>query len=167
MRWQLFLRESIRSRDWLGGGLLVLLMAVGGWLLALPFCPPVQRATLDRFHLVTPSFGWWAAQQAIPSMYNLENRCWIVTGPPADRRLQLTPAVEPTGYLNHFPVRIVTFADGRARWLLKSEPGGAAPDRGSRFYCLQSTYQGSARCSWLEVQLVDGQLVLCRLEAGQ
>ncbi len=167
MRWRTFLRGSIRSRDWLAVSLSGVLLLIGGWLLALPFCPPVQRATIDRFHLVTPSFGWWAAQQAIPSMYNLENRYWIAPVPPADGKLQLTPAVDPTGYLNHYPVRVVTFADSRARWLVKDEAAESAAKEKTRFYCLQSTYQDSARCSWLEVRLVDGQLVLRRLEAGQ
>lgn len=167
MRWQAFLRESIRARDWFALCLSGILLLIGGWLLAMPFCPPVQRSTIDRFHLATPSFGWWAVQQAIPAMYNLENRYWIAPGPPGEANLQDPPGGAPTGYLNHFPARIVTFADSRARWLIWADADGKDNPRETQFYCLQSVYQDSARCTWLEVRLVDGQLIMRRLEAQQ
>lgn len=84
---------------------LVALIAL--WLLLMPILPAVTIATINRFHLRTPSFVQWASQQPIPAMYNMANRVELT------RTEDGEPRLVRSGTINHFPVRVVTFADGR------------------------------------------------------
>ncbi len=119
-----YLRECRRTGDWFGLGLAALVAVIAAWLAALPFSPAVQRATIDRFHLVTPSFAAWALQQPSPPMYNLENRYWFARRELKPAELVDNPAegIE-TGMLNHFPTRIITFFDSRIRLFLNENEG--------------------------------------------
>lgn len=123
---RLFFAALRRSHDGFALVLVALVVGVSGWLLAMPFCRPIQAATLERFHLCTPSYWGWAAQQPIPSMYNFENRYWWFTGPaPAEHRSRAhlygdARSIE-TRVVNHFPGRLLTFGDGRYRLLGNGE----------------------------------------------
>jgi hypothetical protein len=88
-----------------------LVIAVSMWLLLTPLLPPVSMTTMKRFHLGSRSFALWAAQFPIPAMYNFANRCEVRYLPPG----LVDPLVPPerSAYLNHFPARVLTFADGR------------------------------------------------------
>lgn len=99
------------------------------WLAAMPFRSEIQRATLERFHLATPSYPAWATLQIIPPMYNLENQYRYSI--PVERELNGLPGSQESsrigltsysekGYVNHFPARLITFFDNRARLLSQS-----------------------------------------------
>jgi hypothetical protein len=165
MRVKAFLRDAIRAQDWSGLLLLALAAVIGLWLVAMPFLPVVQRATIARFHLATKPFLFWAAQQSIPAMYNLENRCWTADEALTLAQLEAVPGQREPVWLNHFPLRIVTFADSRPRW--KAMPArpqdGAVPP--PRFLLVDSVYQGESRFSRFEIRPAgEGGLELVRLE---
>jgi hypothetical protein len=81
------------------------------WLLLMPFYPAIARMTLRRFHLASGSFAVWAALAPIPSMYNFGNR-YEIRDLPEDL---FTPVLDSTRprYINHYPTRVLTFANGR------------------------------------------------------
>jgi hypothetical protein len=108
---------------------LVVLIAI--WLLLMPWVPAIASATLHRFHLRTRSFVLWAIQQPIPSMYNFANRYEVREIPPGF----LNPIFESNEkrYINHFPVRILTFANTRYRYL---------HDGRDRWVMIDSTFRG-------------------------
>ncbi|MEZ6093585.1 MAG: hypothetical protein R3C03_05010 [Pirellulaceae bacterium] len=116
MRIVTFIRELIAKRDVWGATLLGLCAAIGCWLIVLPFSSEVQRVTLRRVQFDSPSFANWSTLQIVPPMYGLENRYWFEpqkfsNGVPVEQ-----PLLE-AGYINHFPMRIITFFDNRERLL--------------------------------------------------
>lgn len=113
------------------------------WLLLMPWVPTIASATLHRFHLRSSSFGAWAIQFPIPSMYNFANHFEVSKFPPgmvdpilADP-LESGPAdpLTRSRYINHFPFRIITFANTRYRFL---------HDGRDRWVTLESTYRGQS-----------------------
>ncbi|OYP30348.1 hypothetical protein [Rhodopirellula sp. MGV] len=90
---------------------LLLTGLVSGWLLLMPFVPAIARMTMRRFHLSSESFGLWAIQAPIPAMYNFGNQ-YEVSDLPAGL---ITPVLDTTRprYINHFPTRMLTFANTR------------------------------------------------------
>lgn len=82
------------------------------WLMLMPIVPSIAETTINRFHLRTRSFPQWVIQQPIPSMYNLANH-YRVTRETAGGETE----VLESGAINHFPTRIITFANGRYRSL--------------------------------------------------
>jgi hypothetical protein len=114
------------QRDYGYIGITTLVAVVVVWLLATPIVPAVRSATFRRFHLTTGSFAGWAIQQPVPSMYNFSNRYGMYKKPPQ-------PGVEPLRYVNHFPVRPLTFADLRFVWLQAGK---------DRWMTAKSSYRG-------------------------
>lgn len=100
--------------------ILLLILIVACWLLSLPFCRFIQRASLNRFHLQTRSFTLWAIQQPIPAMYNFHNRYEIRPSP--WRKDSPGQSYSERGTVNHFPLRLFTFGDNRAIFLSSPEP---------------------------------------------
>ena len=100
----------VRDRDLISLGFLGLLLAIISWLVLHLTTTAVPSCTLNRFHLQTNSFLGWSLQQIVPSMYSFENSYEF-------RADQEVPAVvtafAKTRQLNHFPLRVVTFFDGR------------------------------------------------------
>lgn len=143
-----------RVRADLGYRVIVMaLVLVAGWLLALPLSGFVQRVALNRFHLQTGTFAGWALQAPVPAMYNFRNR-FRVEAQAWDR-----PALNPpiSGTLNHFPVRLWTFADTRGVFL---------EERARIRLVLESTYRGrTLTTSWTAEAAADGRIVL-RDEVG-
>lgn len=110
------------ARDWSTITLAGLVLIVGGWTAALPFSRGIQNATFQRFHLSTPSFACWVLQQTTPAMYNFENRYWLIPSEQvADQSSNSAEAIE-TNLVNHFPLRLLTFADHRYRILHDDQP---------------------------------------------
>ena len=104
---------------------------VSVWLLLMPFYPAIAKSTLRRFHLETDSFALWAAQAPIPAMYNCANEYEIRDLPEG----LITPVIDTTRarYINHYPTRVLTFANGRYTLL---SPGQ------DRWVTMRSTYRG-------------------------
>jgi len=147
--------------------ILVALALVSGWLLLMPWVPSIAESTMERFHLRSSSFAWWAVQQPIPAMYNFANRTEIRDLPPADHLVGLVDpflldplATEATNaspadpsrrelgivggrMINHFPTREFTFANGRYRYLRGEDP---------RWFVLESRYRGSELSSTYELR---------------
>lgn len=109
-----FLVQARSMRDRHGLALLLLVAVIAAWLLALPFSEGVQQATIDRFHLTSPSFTVWMLQQPIPPMYNLENRYWYSPRSLNPEELTVPPSADVRSEMvNHFPARMITCASGR------------------------------------------------------
>jgi hypothetical protein len=108
-----------------------LLAAVALWLLLMPWSPGIIQAGMQRFHLRTGSFLAWAFQFPIPAMYNFANRYQVDRYPPG----LVDPLFEEPEmrYINHFPVRCVTFADGRFFHLRQGE---------DRWITVETSYRG-------------------------
>ena len=129
--------------------IVALVVIITTWLLLMPFVPAIASATMHRFHLRSGSFTWWAIQQPIPSMYNFANRFQVSDVPPGFSSDPLfadplfpeasTQAVEKR-YLNHFPTRIVTFANTRYRYLNDGQDRWITIDTRYRGQMLESTY---------------------------
>lgn len=148
-----------RPFDFATTGFILVLLIIGGWTAAMPISRSVQDKALERFHLASRSFTEWAMLQSVPAMYNFANHyCWSsrprgceTSGPaivPQEWRVEETAAV------NHFPVRLVTFADNRVRLL-----------RGAEEYRLvvRSEYRGRSMTSCFEVRAGgEGSYVLRR-----
>lgn len=122
---------AVRRRDPLYVILLFGIGAVTLWLLLMPWVPSIAAATLKRFHLTTSPFAIWAAQAPIPAMYNCANQYEIRDLPEG----LFTPVLDSSKprYINHFPTRVLTFANGRYELL---HPGQ------DRWVTLRSTYRG-------------------------
>jgi hypothetical protein len=151
-----FVRAVYRTRDILAAGLVVLMALVAAWLLALPLSPLIQSASLERFHLRSSRFLWWAVQQPIPAMYNFENRYWASRFPLERGQLDETPAHIETSMINHFPGRVYTFANNRGRLLHTREP---------HFLYMRSRYRGrDLWTTWTAVPSPRGGMRLVRLE---
>lgn len=120
-----------RSRDPLFVVIVFGICVVTIWLLLMPFYSAIARVTLKRFHLSSDSFAIWAAQAPIPSMYNFGNQYQIRDLPEG----LFTPVLDSRRprYINHFPTRTLTFANGRFALL---SPG---QDRWLTFW---SSYRG-------------------------
>lgn len=117
--------------DWTFRLLVAALFTVACWLLAMPFVPTIARCTMQRFHLQTDSFAMWAIQQPIPPMYSFANTTEVWNGPPNQGQAPAGKLDSQT--VNHFPTRMFSFADGRARFLR---------DSSSKWFVLRSAYRG-------------------------
>lgn len=73
------------------------------WVLLMPVVPSVSGAGMMRFNLLADSFGSWALQQTIPSIYNFSNQADF--GP-----VHLEPRL-PYLEMNHYPPRLFTFLE--------------------------------------------------------
>jgi len=133
--------------------IVVLVVLVTIWLLLTPVLPSCSLATMRRFHLGSGSFARWALQFPIPAMYNFANQYQLRSLPP-DLVELLADEKARAGYLNHFPARVVTFADGRYQHLR---------DGNDRWVTLRSDYRGHFLESHWRLHHEADQFVLQRL----
>jgi len=124
-------QNSERRRDPLFVAILLAVCGASIWLLLLPFFSTVARISLKRFHLATESFPLWCVQAPIPSMYNFGNQ-YEIRDLPEDLITPVLDSRRPR-YINHYPSRIVTFANGRYALL---QPGQ------DRWLTYWSSYRG-------------------------
>lgn len=130
--------------DWGFYVIVALIAAVTLWLLSLPLCPFVQRTALRRFHLQTGQFAAWAVQAPVPAMYSFHNR-YRLESQPWDATFFDRPV---TGSINHFPIRIYTFAETRPLLL---------PQTDRRMLTVESRYRGqSLTTRWIVTEAQDG-----------
>lgn len=136
--------EPDGGTDWTLRAIIALLVIVAGWLLALPLSSHVRRVAMDRYHLQSGSFVGWAIQAPVPAMYNFYNRYRLEPQP-----WDATPLSRPvSGTINHFPLRLYTFGDTRARLL---------DDPNFRMLTLRSDYRGdSIATRWVVNETADG-----------
>ena len=156
------IKQIWTSKDVSAAVLLTAIAAAALWIIALPLSSPVQEAYLKRFHLATPSFIGWSAQQAVPAMYNLENRYWFNRDPlPVEMTFDNNKSPMTfgknfegfeSGMLNHFPTRKITFGDARS--LLNKDP--------NCYFYLSSKYRGREIRSSFQMRPVSGSEIQFR-----
>ena len=132
--------------------IVTLVVVVVMWLLLTPILPAVSLATMRRFHLGSQSFVGWAAQFPIPSMYNFPNTYEVRDLPP-DLFVPIDQEQKRI-YLNHFPCRVVTFADGRYHHLRNGQ---------DRWFTFTTNYRGQYLESRWFLKRVGEKFVLRRL----
>ena len=126
--------------------IVALVVIVVVWLLLTPFVSSVASSSLHRFHLRSNSFAWWSIQQPIPTMYNFANQYEVSEIPPGLVDPLFAEFAERR-YINHFPVRVWTFANGRARYL---------NDGKDRWLTVQSAYRGLSLETRFHAEPVEG-----------
>ncbi|NND97658.1 MAG: hypothetical protein HKN47_10060 [Pirellulaceae bacterium] len=134
--------------------LISLIVVVVIWELLTPLVPSVAMTTMKRFHLRTESFWLWAIQQPVPSMYNFGNTVEIHSIPPG----MIDPILpgERPRYLNHFPLRRLTFADGRYDHLRKGD---------HKWFEAKSTYRGQELTTMVHAKPIgDGVYEIIRMD---
>lgn len=130
---------STRRKPDLGfQAIVALLVVVAAWLLLMPWVPAIASATMHRFHLRSGSFASWAIQQPIPSMYNFANRFEMREIPAGF----LDPIFETDQkrYINHFPTRVLTFANTRYHYLHQGRDQWLTIDTSYRGQSIESVY---------------------------
>ena len=137
--------DPTQARDYGFIAIVLLLIVIAVWLLLMPLVPAIASATLHRFHLRSESFALWAIQQPIPSMYNFANRFEVREFPPG----LVDPILDDTEkrYINHFPLRVLTFANTRYRFLSEGE---------DRWVTVDSTYRGQTLETRIHAKAIDG-----------
>jgi hypothetical protein len=110
-----FVRSAVRERDRLALAFALLIGVHGACVAAIGLSPDVAGFFMRRFHLRTQSFAAWAATAAMPWMYNFENRARVSDVPLSAQQLDAGVWLQE----NHQPARTFTFADGRARFLVR------------------------------------------------
>ena len=104
-----FFRDSAGQRDWLALMIAGFAAFIVAWAIAIPFFPALQETALRRFHLGNESFPLWVAHQAVPSMYNYENRVRFSRSVTERGELDETDEDFRQETVNHFPARYMTF----------------------------------------------------------
>lgn len=134
-----------RRPDYFFGVIVALVLSIFLWLLLMPWVPAIASVTLHRFHLRTGTFMGWAIQQPIPSMYNFANRFEVREIPEG----LLDPVLDTAEkrYLNHFPPRILTFANTRYRYLHDGKDRWLTIDSSYRGQTIQTRYHARPRQS--------------------
>lgn len=127
------MRQHPRSNDVGFHAIVLLVTSVALWLLWTPWSAQISRTSMRRFHLQSGSFFVWAAQFPIPSMYNFANRCVVEKYSPGLIDPLFAEDAEEKRYINHFPLRCVTFADGRYMHFR---------DASDRWITIDTTYRG-------------------------
>ena len=143
-----------RTRDLSFRIIVGMIAVVAGWILLTPFVPAVAMSNMKRFHLRSDSFALWSIQQVVPSMYNFGNTVEIRDTPPD----MISPILEPERprYMNHFPMRRLTFADGRYELLRMGQ---------DKWIDLTTTYRGQQLKTRLHAKpLGDGNYEVIRME---
>jgi hypothetical protein len=125
-----FVRSARRERDWLALAFAALVAAHALCVVAIAASPAAARFFMRRFHLRSESFAAWALTAATPWMYNFENRV-LVGGAPLSPA-QLLSSASAWQRVNHQPARVITFADGRARFLARP---------GAHYFYLETRYR--------------------------
>ena len=118
-----FFREAAGQRDWLALLVAGFAMLIACWAIAILFSPALQETALRRFHLANESFPLWAAHQAVPSMYNYENRVRFSRGLTDDGELDESHEDFRQETLNHFPARYITFGWPRGMLFKENKQG--------------------------------------------
>ena len=121
------------------------------------FVPSIQRKFIEQFHHVRTPFGAWALMQFVPWMYNCGNEVWISVSPLSSEVVanSVPPGVYHT-WLNHHPLRIVTFALYRNIFFDGAE---------KRFLMARSRYQNQEVVSLYILQRTNQGLVIQPVDA--
>lgn len=149
--------KSVEHRDYGFIAIVALSIVIAIWLLLMPWVPAIASSTMNRFHLRGDSFAWWAIQAPIPSMYNFANRFEVREFPAG----LVDPILDTTEkrYINHFPTRVLTFANTRYRFLAEGK---------DRWVTIDSTYRGqTVETQFHAKKLEDAGFELVRLPSQE
>jgi hypothetical protein len=118
-----FFRDAIRGRDWLALLIAGFAIFICCWVVAILFSPQLQEIALRRFQLANNSFPLWVAHQAVPSMYNYENRVRFSRRLTEEGDLDESDEDFRQETLNHFPARYITFGWPRGMLFREKKQG--------------------------------------------
>ena len=123
--------------------IIVLLAFIALWVLLMPWVSAIAWTSMRGFHVRTSSFIAWAVQFPIPAMYNFANRAEVDRYPPG----LVDPLFDETEkrHLNHFPVRCITFADGRYNQLRQGQDRWITVDTSYRGHQLETRFHAKAK----------------------
>lgn len=108
-----FLVQCCRQRDLLGGAVFLLVLAAGAAAVSILFSQAMKKAALKRFHLASDTYLQWAVHQAVPAMYNFENRVKFSNVIDQSGKFDSGEESYISDAVNHFPARFITFGDQR------------------------------------------------------
>ncbi len=106
-----FIPDAFAKRDLLGLGLLAMIGGTILWSMTIVFSPTMRQMALERFHLAGNSFPLWAVHQAVPAMYNMENRIQFTNRLIGDKPFDPADESYIKRTLNHYPARFITFGN--------------------------------------------------------
>ena len=148
--------QTDRRPDLLFRAIGLLIVGVVFWIALIPISSLVSDATMRRFHLQTERFPLWCAQQFVPSMYNFGNKFETFDERPDVGSDQLVKSEIEASFVNHFPVRSITFGHARFKLLMGKK---------NKWVRLTSTYGSRKYQSWYLVRhLNQGDYELERLD---
>ena len=108
-----FLIQSIQRRDLLGLAVFAALVAAGVAAVSILFSQTMKEAALKRFQLASDTYPQWAIHQAVPAMYNFENRIKFSNVIDNAGNFDTQEKSYVSDAVNHFPARFITFGDQR------------------------------------------------------
>lgn len=118
--------------------------------------PESRKSSIAQFHLTRPSFLTWAVNQPVPAMYNFANEIWIGNRPKntTPEFPQGTPFTYYYTWVNHYPLRVVTFSWYRSM---------IHTDKDYKYISLRTTYRDTfvETCYYLNVR--DGRVYMERV----
>jgi len=110
-----FFGSCRQQRDWSALVLFGIVAVVALVAAAVLVSKDMRVANLRRFHLGSEHYFAWAAHQAVPSMYNFENRIWLSNNMNAEGSFDTNDPTLVRDTINHFPARRITFGNYRMR----------------------------------------------------
>ena len=108
-----FLIQSIQRRDLLGLAVFAALVAAGVAAVSILFSQTMKEAALKRFQLASDTYPQWAIHQAVPAMYNFENRIKFSNVIDNAGNFDTQEKSYVSDAVNHFPARFITFGGQR------------------------------------------------------
>ena len=108
-----FLVQSGQQRDLLGLAVFAMLVVAGLAAVSILFSQTMKEAALKRFHLASDTYPQWAIHQAVPAMYNFENRIKFSNVIDGAGNFDSEEESYFSDAVNHFPARFITFGDQR------------------------------------------------------
>lgn len=108
-----FLIQCFQQRDLLGLAVFAILAVTGFAAVSILFSQTMKEAALKRFQLASDTYPQWAVHQAVPAMYNFENRIKFSNVISGWGIFDSTEESYISNAVNHFPARFITFGDQR------------------------------------------------------
>ncbi len=108
-----FLIQCFGQRDLLGLAVFALSVIVAVAAISILFSQAMKEAALKRFHLASDTYPQWAVHQAVPAMYNFENRIKFSNVIDKSGNYDSDEESYISAAVNHFPARFITFGDQR------------------------------------------------------
>lgn len=135
---------------------LSVLIVLYGLILLKLWVPAWQQRGMAQFHLTVNTYPEWFLLQPVPAMYNYGNEIWIGDRPRRSVPGHLTAPKyrEYYTWLNHYPLRIVSFSWTR---------DVIVREKGYKYITLRSRYRGSFLETGYYLRVADGRVHMERI----